>query len=104
VALARAKIKEDVTCRKCRVHRETLGHILGQCSSTKKERIARHDTIKDFMLKRIMENDAVAIVTREPSLQLPHGEVLKLNHHQLLRIEAVTWSVRRIPMAVISIF
>jgi hypothetical protein len=77
VALARAKIKEDVACRKCRVQCETLGHILSQCSSTKKERIARHDTIKDFMLKRIVENDADAVVTREQSLQLPHGEVLK---------------------------
>jgi hypothetical protein len=77
VSLARAKIKEDVTCRKCRVQRETLGHILGLCTSTKRERISRHDSIKDLTLKRVVENDTVAVVTRETSLQLPHGAVLK---------------------------
>jgi hypothetical protein len=37
VSLARAKLRKDTTCRKCTVQRETLGHILGQCSSTKEE-------------------------------------------------------------------
>jgi hypothetical protein len=69
VSLARAKIKEDVACSKSR----TLGHILGQCTSTKKERISRHD----FILKRVIETYADAVVTRETSLQLPHGAVLK---------------------------
>jgi hypothetical protein len=50
VSLARAKRNVDATCRKCRVQMETLGHILGQCSSTKQARIARHDLIKDHVL------------------------------------------------------
>ena len=43
VSLARAKIKRDVECRKCHVQKETLGHILGQCIHTKRERIEKHD-------------------------------------------------------------
>jgi hypothetical protein len=56
---------------------ETLGHIIGQCASTKKERIQRHDEIKDFVLKRIVEEDEETVVSREPTLQSPEGEVLK---------------------------
>lgn len=34
-----------ICCRNCKCPRETLGHVLGQCSSTKALRIARHDRI-----------------------------------------------------------
>jgi hypothetical protein len=77
VALARAKIRDDVECRKCHVQKETLGHVLGQCTYTKKERINRHDEIKDFILKKIVEKDREAVVTREPTLQTPEGVPLK---------------------------
>jgi hypothetical protein len=76
-ALSRAKMRDDIKCRKCRVQNETLGHIIGQCASTKKERIERHDQIKDFILKRIVENDKEAAVTREPTLLSPEGGILK---------------------------
>jgi predicted nuclease of restriction endonuclease-like RecB superfamily len=76
-ALARAKIAKDIECRKCRVQKETLGHILGQCTSTKKERIARHDTIKDFIIQKIADHDKEAAITREPTLRTPNGGVLK---------------------------
>jgi hypothetical protein len=36
-ALARTKITNEIVCRKCRVQKDTLGHILGQCTYTKKE-------------------------------------------------------------------
>jgi hypothetical protein len=77
VSLSRAKLRDEVNCRKCRVLKETLGHIIGQCAATKKERIARHDEIKDFVLKRIVENDKEAVVTREPTLLSPEGGALK---------------------------
>ena len=77
VALSRAKLRDDVSCRKCRVQNETLGHILGQCVSTKKDRISRHDEIKDFVLDRIVETDKEAVVTREPTLLSPDGVTLK---------------------------
>jgi hypothetical protein len=77
VSLSRAKMREDITCRKCRVQNETLGHIIGQCASTKKERIERHDEIKDYILNRIVENDKEAAVTREPTLLSPEGRALQ---------------------------
>jgi hypothetical protein len=76
-ALVRAKIKDDINYRKCHAQEETLGHILGQCISTKKERIRRHDDIKDFILKEVVEKDKEAIVTNEPTLRTPEGSVLK---------------------------
>lgn len=77
VALARAKIAKDIECRKCRAQKETLGHILRQCTSTKKERIGRHDSIKDFIIQRISDHDKEAGITREPTLSSPIGGVLK---------------------------
>jgi hypothetical protein len=68
-SLSGAKLRDDINCRKCRVLKETLGHIIGQCASTKKERISRHDEIKDLIL-----NDKEAVVTREPTLLSPEGE------------------------------
>jgi hypothetical protein len=76
-SLSRAKLRDDINCRKCRVLKETPGHIIGQCASTKKERIGRHDEIKDLILKKIVENDKEAVVTREPTLLSPQGGVLK---------------------------
>jgi hypothetical protein len=77
VSLSRAKMRDEINCRKCRVQNETLGHIIGQCASTKKERIERHDEIKDYILNRIVENDKEAAVTREPTLLSPEGRALK---------------------------
>jgi hypothetical protein len=63
-ALARAKIAKDIECRNCRVQKETLGHMLGQCTSTKKERIGRHDSTKDFIIQRIADHDKEASITK----------------------------------------
>jgi hypothetical protein len=76
-ALARAKVTKEIDCRKCRAQSETLGHILGQCTYTKKERIERHDTIKDFILQRIIDSDKASAVTREPTLNSPEEGILK---------------------------
>lgn len=54
VSLSRANEREDVRCRKCQVQLETLGHILGQCVHTKKERIKRHNDIRDYVTDRVV--------------------------------------------------
>ena len=76
-ALCRAKITKDIECRKCHAQKETLGHILGQCTYTKKDRIARHDSIKDFVMDRLAAHDKETGITREPTLKSPQGAVLK---------------------------
>jgi hypothetical protein len=47
-SLSRARMRDEINCRKFRVPKETLVHILGQCASTKEEGIARHEEIKVF--------------------------------------------------------
>jgi predicted nuclease of restriction endonuclease-like RecB superfamily len=76
-ALARAKIKEDISCRKCHTQKETLGHILGQCIHTKKDRIRRHDDIKEYILQEVVAKDKEAVVTHEPTLRSSEGKILK---------------------------
>jgi hypothetical protein len=56
VALQERRLRK-ISCRRCRVQKETLEHILGQCTYTKKLRRERHDEIKDFILGRIVEKD-----------------------------------------------
>jgi hypothetical protein len=70
VSLSRAKLSDELNCRKCHDLKET-------CPSTKEERIARHNEIKDFVLQRIVENDKEAVVTREPALLSPDRGTLK---------------------------
>jgi predicted nuclease of restriction endonuclease-like RecB superfamily len=64
-------------CRKCRAQPETLGHILRQCTSTKSQRIRRHDEIKDLILDKVNITVADATITREPTIELPNGGKLK---------------------------
>lgn len=53
VALARHTKQVDVNCRRCHEAVETLGHVLGLCIHTKNARIRRHDSIKEFIKKKI---------------------------------------------------
>lgn len=76
-ALVRAKITDDINCRKCHAQKETLGHILGQCINTKRERIKRHDQIKDYIIEEIIKKDKAAVITDEPTLRSAEGRVLK---------------------------
>jgi hypothetical protein len=64
-------------CRKCRAQPETLGHILGPCTSTKSQRIRRHDEIKDLILDKVNKTVADATITRKPTIELPNGGKLK---------------------------
>jgi hypothetical protein len=55
VALNRAGPQADLKCRKCKVHIETLGHILGQYALTKDQRIRRHNEIRDLVLEQVIK-------------------------------------------------
>jgi hypothetical protein len=54
-ALARAEVKGRIRCGKCHTQKGTLGHILDQYTYTKKERIRRHNKIKNFILEKVVE-------------------------------------------------
>nr|QQA03726.1 R2 non-LTR retrotransposon [Rhyparobia maderae] len=58
----------DLSCRKCGLQLETLGHIIGSCTETKALRIRRHDEIKDFVMSEIHKRDLTVHVSREPRL------------------------------------
>jgi hypothetical protein len=77
VALNRAVPQKDLMCRKCKAQLETLGHILGNCTFTKPQRIRRHDQIKDLILDKVSKSVAEATITREPTIELPNGGKLK---------------------------
>jgi len=76
-SLNRAIPQADLNCRKCGAGRETLAHILGQCTHTKATRIRRHNEIKDFIEKAVLERDRTAIVSKEPLMALAEGGSLK---------------------------
>lgn len=65
--IKRAHKEQDPTCRTCGETEETLGHILGQCRSTKDKRINRHNEIVRLIQKRLAKNNIVMI---EPTIQV----------------------------------
>lgn len=71
--LSRAKMTDNVSCRKCGAQPETLGHIIGGCISVKPMRIRRHDEIKDLIAKIAGRSCAVF---PEPTVRV-EGNLLK---------------------------
>lgn len=76
-SLNRAIPQRDLNCRKCKISKETLAHILGQCIHTKASRIRRHNEIRDFIEKLVLGKDTAAIVLKEPLIPLAEGGNLK---------------------------
>lgn len=76
-SLNRAIPQGDLSCRKCKTGRESLAHILGQCTHTKAARIRRHNEIRDYVEKVVLEKDGFAIVSKEPLIPLAEGGNLK---------------------------
>lgn len=74
VSIYRTTKTGDVLCRQCGVQPETMGHILGQCTSTKTCRIKRHNEIRDLIETRVA---ARAGVCKEMRLQDPQGRRLQ---------------------------
>jgi hypothetical protein len=66
-----------VKCRKCTVHNETLGHILGQCTYTKVQRIRRHDEIRDIVTQKLAKTKEKVQIVDEATIQTPEGKILK---------------------------
>lgn len=63
-----------MSCRQCKVQPETLGHILGQCTSTKASRISRHNEIRDVIESRVATRVEVC---KDMRIQDPDGNRLQ---------------------------
>jgi hypothetical protein len=61
-----------IRSRKCDSTTETMPHILGQCTFTKKKRIRRHDDIKNLVAERISSDPKVQVL-KEGSFETQIG-------------------------------
>lgn len=73
MTLKRAHDNINPICRTCGEADETLGHILGQCITTKAKRIKRHNEIVDLLKDRLTAANRIMV---EPTIEL-NGERLK---------------------------
>ena len=73
VTISKAIPQSSVTCRRCNSSLETLAHIVGQCISTKPQRIRRHNDIRDFVLKKLSTNKNNSQIIEEASIETPTG-------------------------------
>lgn len=73
VVLSKFKPNAEITCRRCSIQAETLGHILGICIHTKPARIKRHNDIRDFLANKLSKNNTVLV---EPTVD-ENGELKK---------------------------
>lgn len=78
-SLNRAVPQSNLSCRKCKTSKETLVHILEQCTHTKPARIRRYNEIRHFIEEVVLKNDKAAILTKEPTILLAEGGNLKLD-------------------------
>jgi len=73
VSLNQAIPQRTLSCRRCKTSVETLGHIVGQCTSTKPQRIRRHDDIRDFITKKLTSREMAVKVIEEASIATTSG-------------------------------
>jgi hypothetical protein len=73
VSLHTAIPQATTKCRKCKTCVETLAHVLGQCMHTKKQRIHRHDEIRDLISKKLATNGKNYKVIEEAAIETPLG-------------------------------
>ncbi|CAL1672367.1 unnamed protein product [Lasius platythorax] len=71
--MRRAHDEVSPICRACGSADETLGHVLGQCVTTKAKRIKRHNEIVDLLKDRLAATNRVLV---EPTVEY-NGERLK---------------------------
>ncbi|XP_021937303.1 uncharacterized protein LOC110838432 [Zootermopsis nevadensis] len=74
-SLNRAVPQADLNCHKSVAAKETLAHILGQCTFTKALTIRHHNEVHDLIMDKAMENDKAAEVTKEPELPSDKGKL-----------------------------
>lgn len=77
VALNRAAPQPDLQCRQCKSRLETLGHILGECTSTKLRRIRRHDEISELVMQKLTKQRQRVAIVDEPMIRHPQAGNLK---------------------------
>jgi hypothetical protein len=73
VALNKAIPQNTVNCRRCNSGVETLAHTVGQCTTTKSQRIKRQDEIREFISKKLVEGEKIVQVIEEAAVQTPSG-------------------------------
>jgi hypothetical protein len=69
-SLSRAKLREEINCRKCHVLKESLGHILGQCASTvtalarptSSYTVINYRPVCPLVRERVLQNNKAATV------------------------------------------
>lgn len=86
--MKRAHDEVNPICRACGEADETLGHILGQCITTKAKRIKRHNEIVNLLKERLAVKNRVMM---EPTVTY-QGERLKpdlviLNENRVLVLD-----------------
>jgi hypothetical protein len=93
VTLNKAMPQATQKCRKCKDCVETLAHILGQCTHTKKRRIERHNEICNFLAKKLANKGEETHVIEEASIETPSGTLkpdLVLVHQGRVQVIDVT--------------
>jgi hypothetical protein len=66
-----------IQCRKCKICKETLAHILGQCIYTKAQRIKRHNEIRDFITTKLASKASEMQIIEEAAVPTSTGGNLK---------------------------
>lgn len=86
----------QTVCRGCHLKLETLGHVIGQCSVTQADRVARHDSLCSYIEKRLKENlgsratdDSEVSVHREYQVVLTAGSESGTSQDVCLRPDLV---------------
>jgi hypothetical protein len=91
VSLHKAIPQATIKCRKCKTCVETLAHVLGQCIHTKKQRIHRHDEIRDFVSQKLAKSPRNYKVIEEAAIKTPSGtlkpDLVVINRERVLVID-----------------
>lgn len=97
-----------VICRGCHRSQESLSHILGACASTQTDRVARHNTICDYISRRLQALSRTSTrpsieVHREQLITVAPGEVDGLANRVLLKPDILVHTNTQIVVLEISV-
>lgn len=91
VSMNIAQPQKDISCQKCIIQPETLGHVIGLCTFTKPQRMHRHDEILEFVMKEVAEGDPAMMISKEPSItaegKLYKPDLVLRNREQVLLVD-----------------
>lgn len=95
----------DLRCRGCGCDIETQAHILSRCSTTQGDRVARHDSVCNYVsqrLNRVLRTDGVTI-EREYSVRIRPGECSDVPTGRELRPDLAVTTSDRIVLIEVSV-